>query len=236
MTIISKVSELLNGHQTTVDLSSNTLSVGALEIGGTALSQTGAFALSTGVIPGTSTSVSVVANWSGIAGNSIALVFTGSNSISAAISTWNTAHPTNEATLTSGNGSQVPSAQTLTLSGGINAGSASIGDTATYVNFTPTSATIAGALAGIDRALANAGSGTQKVQTFTLNGTDITNKFITLSSSPLTPSETILLVEDAGNMFYGGDFTVSGNQLSWNGLSLDGILSSNDNLTVSYNT
>jgi hypothetical protein len=31
-------------------------------------------------------------------------------------------------------------------------------------------------------------------------------------------------------------FTVSGNELSWSGLGLDGILSSGDNLTVLYNT
>lgn len=234
MTVISKVSELVNGRQTTVDLSTNTLDVGALEISGALLSQTGAFALFTGIISGTSTSVSIVANWSGTAGNSIALTLTGSNTISAAISTWNLANPTNQVSLTSGNGSQIPIAQSLPLSGGINAGSANVGDTATYVNFTPSSATVSGALAGIDRALASAGGGSQKVNTFTLNSTDITNKFIALVSTPSVPGETILLVEDAGNMFYGDDFTVSGSQLGWSGLGLDGILSSGDNLTVTY--
>lgn len=236
MTTYSKFSTLIDGGQRTVDLSTNTLAVEALDVNGTLLSQTGAFALSVGVIPGTSTSVSIVANWSGVAGNSISLAFSGSNSIASAITTWNTAHPTNAVTLTSGDGTQIPSVQTLTLSGGINAGSASIGDTATYENFTPTSATVAGALAGIDMALASSGGGSQKVDIFTLNSTNITNKFVTLAGTPATPSETILLVEDAGNMFYGDDFTVSGNQLSWSGLALDGILSSGDNLTISYST
>jgi hypothetical protein len=42
------------------------------------------------------------------------------------------------------------------------------------------------------------------------------------------------VIEDAGGMFYGTDFTVTGNQLGWNGLELDGILSSGDNLTATY--
>jgi hypothetical protein len=176
-----------------------------LEIGGAPLSQTGVFASFTGIISGTSTSVTLTANYAGIIGNSIALSFSGST-IFAAVAAWNASNPTNEVTLTSGNGAQIPSTQTVTLSGGINAGSASIGDTATYENFTPTAPTVAGALAGIDQALANITSGSQKVQLFTLNGTDITNKFVTLSSTPGTPNETILLVEDAGNMFYGDDF------------------------------
>jgi hypothetical protein len=81
-------------------------------------------------------------------------------------------------------------------------------------------------------------TGSQRVDLFTLNSTNITNKFITLSGTPATPNETILLVAQAPNMFYGVDFTVSGNQLSWSGLALDGILSSSpaDNLTVTYST
>jgi hypothetical protein len=84
--------------------------------------------------------------------------------------------------------------------------------------------------------IAATSSGSQQVDLFTLNGTDISNKSITLSMTPSTPNETILLVAQAPNMFYGVDFTVSTNQLSWSGLALDGILSSGDNLTVSYNT
>jgi hypothetical protein len=54
-----------------------------------------------------------------VIGNNINLVFSGSNTITAAIATWNAANPSNPATLTSGNGSQVPSAQTITLTGGV---------------------------------------------------------------------------------------------------------------------
>lgn len=77
-------------------------------------------------------------------------------------------------------------------------------------------------------------SGVQRVDKFTLNGTNITNKFVTLSLTPSTAANTILIVEDAGGMFYGIDFTVTSSQLGWSGLGLDGIFSSGDNLTVTY--
>ena len=236
MSVITKVSSLINGHQETVDLSINTLGVEDIEINGVSLSQAETHAFFTGTVPGTSTSVTITANNPGSVGNSIALVFTGSNSITSEIATWNGLNPSNQATLSSGDGSQVPSSQTLPLSGGFDSGSTAIGDNATYVNFTPTSATIAGALEGIDAALTGGGGSTQKVDKFTLNSADISNKYVTLSSTPTTAGDTILLVEDAPNMFYGVDFTVTGNQLGWNGLSLDGIFSSGDNLTITYST
>jgi len=80
----------------------------------------GAYAFFSGTIPGTSTAVLITANNPGVAGNAISLVFNGSNTITAAIATWNAAHPTNLVTLTSGNGTQVPSAGTTLVSGGID--------------------------------------------------------------------------------------------------------------------
>ena len=69
----------------------------------------GAYAHFNGVIPGTSTSVLLTANNPGLIGNNISLSFSGSNTITAAIATWNAANPSNQVSLTSGNGSQVPS-------------------------------------------------------------------------------------------------------------------------------
>jgi hypothetical protein len=198
------------------------------------LAQPGDYAYFTGTISGTSTSVSLSANWPGVSGNSIALSFTGTNTVTAAIATWNGSNPNNEITLTGGDGTQTPTAQNITLAGGLDPGAQAVGNITTYANFTPTSETVAGALRGIDAALSHAGSGTEKVDKFTLTGTDITNKFVTLTFTPTAPSSAILIVEDAGGMFYGVDFTVTGNQLGWSGLELDGIFSSGDNLTVTY--
>jgi len=155
MSTYSKFLELVNGVARTIDLSANTLQVQALEVGTTLLSQTGAYSSFTGTIPGTSTSVTITANNPGAAGNSIALVFNGSTTIAAQIAAWNLAHSNNMATLTSGSGSQTPTAGTTTLTSGVDAGSSLIGDTATYNFFTPTAPTVMGALAGIDNALAN---------------------------------------------------------------------------------
>jgi hypothetical protein len=78
-----------------------------------------------GTIAGTSTAVVLTANFAGPAGASILLTFTGSNTISQAIATWNTANPLNSVTLTSGDGTQVPSTGTQGLSGG-SAGTATV--------------------------------------------------------------------------------------------------------------
>ena len=154
MATYSKFLELQSGVARTVDLSSNTLNVQALEVGSILLSQTGAYASFSGTIAGTSTSVVITAYSAGVAGNSIALMFNGSTTISAQIAAWNLAHSNNRAVLTSGDGTQTPSSGTTTLSGGVSSGSSLIGDESTYNNFTPTSATVAGALSGIDSALA----------------------------------------------------------------------------------
>jgi hypothetical protein len=74
----------------------------------------------TGIIPGSSTSVTLTANTPGTAGDLISLVFDGSSiSISSAIATWNAANSSNQVTLTSGDGTQIPTiAQTVSLNGG----------------------------------------------------------------------------------------------------------------------
>ena len=71
-----------------------------------------------GTIAGTSTAVVITANTLGPSGAAVVLTFTGSNSISSAISTWNTANPSNAVTLTSGDGTQIPSVGTISPSGG----------------------------------------------------------------------------------------------------------------------
>lgn len=74
----------------------------------------------TGTPAGASTPVTITANTAGAAGN-VTLTFDGSTDISDTISNWNTAHPTNQLTLTSGVGTQIPSAGTISLTGGADA-------------------------------------------------------------------------------------------------------------------
>jgi len=56
----------------------------------------------------------------GIVGNDIQLIFTGSNTIAQAVSTWNTTNPTNTVNHDADDDSVVPSAGTFNLSGGEN--------------------------------------------------------------------------------------------------------------------
>jgi hypothetical protein len=90
-----------------------------------------AYASYTGTIPGTSTPVTLTALTAGTRGNNIVLSFNGSNTIAAAILTWNASNPTNQVMLSSGDGTQMPTASaaapltggvgdTITLSGGAN--------------------------------------------------------------------------------------------------------------------
>jgi microcystin-dependent protein len=64
----------------------------------------------TGTIAGTATPVTISANNTGSTGNTVVLNFDGSTTIAGAIAAWNTANPTNLITLTTGDGTQIPSA------------------------------------------------------------------------------------------------------------------------------
>ncbi len=74
-----------------------------------------------------------------------------------------------------------------------------------------------------------------KTEKFTLDNTDITNKFITLSASPITPGNVVLNIIGGVIQDYSVDYTISTNQLNWDSLGLDGILTSGDKLIVQYN-
>jgi phage gp37-like protein len=77
-----------------------------------------------GQVAGMSTPVLVRANAAGTAGNSITLTFNGSQSIINRLSAWNSANPSNQATLIWGDGSQIPeNGEGFTLSGGVAGGS-----------------------------------------------------------------------------------------------------------------
>ena len=72
------------------------------------------------------------------------------------------------------------------------------------------------------------------VNKFTLSGTDITNGFVTLTGTPTTLSDTILDIVGGITQDYSVDFIVTGNQLSWSGLGLDGVLIAGDKLIIQF--
>jgi hypothetical protein len=74
------------------------------------------------------------------------------------------------------------------------------------------------------------------VNYFTLTSTNILEKKITLNSIPAVPEKTILDVITGGPQKYETDFVVTGNELSWDGLNLDGELSEGEDLRVEYFT
>lgn len=94
---------------------------------------------------------------------------------------------------------------------------------------------VSGVTSSIQTQLNSLGTTRYRVELFTLNGTDISNKFVTLATAPVTANLTQLTVIGGPLQDYGTDFTVSGTQLSWSGLFLDGVLVSGDKLVVTHN-
>jgi hypothetical protein len=76
-----------------------------------------------GKASGMATKVIIVADNVGAAGNSISLSFNGTDTIETVLAAWNAANTSNTASLVAGDETQIPSnGQTITLSGGVNAG------------------------------------------------------------------------------------------------------------------
>ena len=74
------------------------------------------YAIFSGLVTGLTTPVVITANNTGVAGN-VTLTADSSHNINYLISTWNTANPTNQVTLTSGDEEQIPTAN-IVLAGG----------------------------------------------------------------------------------------------------------------------
>lgn len=113
----------------------------------------------------------------------------------------------------------------------------------TPTNYTPTTSpseadsldNLTAHLAGIDTALAGVGGTERKVDEFTLDGTDITNGYVTLSVAPAAAARVVVTVKNAPGQFRGDDWKIaSGDRVDWNGDALDGVLVSGDKLTVEY--
>jgi hypothetical protein len=78
-----------------------------------------------GQVAGMTSAVTITANTAGSVGNSVLLTYDGVTNINTEITNWNTANPSNQVTLTSGDGTQTPINGTLmAFSGGEDASTA----------------------------------------------------------------------------------------------------------------
>lgn len=76
--------------------------------------------------------------------------------------------------------------------------------------------------------------GTMFVEYRVLTNPEIVAKAVTLTDTPNTPANVLLDWVGQSAQVYGYDFTVSTNTLSWNGLALDGVISSGETLRIVY--
>lgn len=72
------------------------------------------------------------------------------------------------------------------------------------------------------------------ISNITLTSSDITNKYVVLSNTPLFPNAVTLIPAGGIEQINGVDFEVVGNQLRWNGKGLDGFLEVNDVLIIQH--
>lgn len=82
--------------------------------------------------------------------------------------------------------------------------------------------------------VAVSGANFKPEQVRVLSAGEIAAKSITLASTPTAPLLTQLFVQGAPMQVYGQDFVVSGNNLIWNMLGLDGELEEGDRVVVIY--
>lgn len=75
---------------------------------------------------------------------------------------------------------------------------------------------------------------TYYVEYVTLTAPQAAAKQVTLTYPPVTASQVQLDVIGNGPQYFSVDFTVSGSVLSWNGLTLDGLLAAGDQLRIVY--
>lgn len=75
----------------------------------------------------------------------------------------------------------------------------------------------------------------RKVQYVTIDSLHLTNKKIILDKVPINPQYVQAdLKEGGGPLFFGEDFIVVGNELSWDGLELEAIIGFDDKIRIIY--
>jgi len=76
--------------------------------------------------------------------------------------------------------------------------------------------------------------GVDEVEYLTVAGGDITNKYIALANTPYSASEVAMDIIGGTAQIYDTDYTVSGTNLVWDGLDLDGVIEAGDKMRVFY--
>ena len=71
---------------------------------------------------------------------------------------------------------------------------------------------------------------------FILSSLDISNKYVTLSRTPVLGSLVALNIVKGSSQVYGLDYSVSGNILTWDGYVLDGSFSAGNEIRAIYST
>ncbi len=76
-----------------------------------------------------------------------------------------------------------------------------------------------------------------EIEQFTLNGSDISNRYVLLAFDPLSAIGVELFVAGAPPQRYSADYAMDGSnpkKLTWASLGLDGLLTAGDRFTVHY--
>ena len=80
--------------------------------------------------------------------------------------------------------------------------------------------------------------GSQAIKTFTLDATNIANKYVILDAVPTEPEKTVFECNGLGPQYYGTDFTITaddgGKRLSWATLGLEPLLEVGDYIISRY--
>lgn len=77
-------------------------------------------------------------------------------------------------------------------------------------------------------------AGSQVVENRTVSAAEATAKELTLSATPKDASKVSFSFPNGSDQVNGTDFSVSGDVLSWNGLSLETLIEAGDVITLTY--
>jgi hypothetical protein len=80
----------------------------------------------------------------------------------------------------------------------------------------------------------NVSHGSITVLSITIKQSDVNHKYITLPTMPVDPQAVSLSFVGGTVQLNGIDFIVVGDQLSWDGLGLDGFIEKDDQIIVTY--